>query len=254
MKSIRRFGVTLGLIGSMVVLPALTGIMSALALPQNAIVEKLQNVPVFTITDAQGAPLTALVPEGDKQTTVAGVFISQQDAQAFIEKLKSKNPQLAQSVKVVPVSLAEVYQMEQKQENGEDALEIAYVPKQQQVSSALELLRQQGQQVNQFNGVPMFIATGGDEKGYLTIEREGQQIIPIFFNQEDLQGMISRLQPEVAQQVKIKVVDLESVIDTLQTSDDPQLNSVVLIPPRETLEYLKTLNPAGQPQAPAPQR
>lgn len=260
MKSLIRWSATLGLIGTVLLAP-LTGSNNALALPEAQIVEKLKLVPVFTITDAQGAPLTASVPNGDKQTSVAGIFISQQDAQAFIDKLKAKDPQLAGTVKVVPVSLAEVYQMDKANQNKPDELEIAYVPMKQQVDAAVALLKQQGQQVNQFNGVPMFVATGGPEKGYLTIQQGEQSIIPIFFNKDDLQTMVARFQqqqPDLAGQVQIKVVDLEGVIETLQKSDDPQLNQLVLIPPRETIEYLRAnqpANPAGQATpVPAPRR
>ena len=44
--------------------------------------------------------------DGEK---IAGVFISQQDAEEFINQLAIKNPELAEKVKVVPVSLEEVY-------------------------------------------------------------------------------------------------------------------------------------------------
>jgi hypothetical protein len=47
----------------------------------------------------------------NKPTPVAGVFISQKDAQAFVERLKKEKPELGQTVQVVPVSLAEVYKL-----------------------------------------------------------------------------------------------------------------------------------------------
>lgn len=254
MKSLIRWGAMLSLAGSALLAPVMAGGMRALALPENQIMDKLRPVPVFTITDSKGAPLIATVPNGNKQTAVAGIFISQQDAQTFVNQLKTKDPQLAQQVKVVPVSLAEVYQMNRNSQQQPDPLAFAYVPGKQQVDSALALLRQQGQQVNQFNGVPLFIATGGPEKGYLTIKQGNDQVIPIFFNKEDLQGMVARFQkqqPELANQVQIKVVDLESVIETLQKSNDPQLNQIVLIPPRETLEFIRSLAPANGQQQPA---
>ncbi|MEG4409121.1 Tic22 family protein [Microcoleus sp. MON2_D5] len=93
------------------------GNLTALALSNTQIDEKLRSVPVFTITDAQGAPLITTVPkQGQEQTgndSVAGIFISQQDAQAFVDQLKTTNPQLAASVRVMPVSLGEIYQLSQ---------------------------------------------------------------------------------------------------------------------------------------------
>ncbi|MCT7948383.1 hypothetical protein NG798_01115 [Ancylothrix sp. C2] len=253
MKSLIRWSAVLGLVSTTFFASSLSPTMRALALSEQQIMEKLRPVPVFTITDAQGSPLIANVPNEGKQTSVAGVFISMQDAQAFIDQLKSKNPQLAQQVKVVPVSLAEVYKMDQDNKAKPEQLSVAYVPMKQQVDSALALLRQQGQQVSEFNGVPMFIATGGADKGYLTIKQGNEQIIPIFFNKEDLQGMITRFgqqQPDLANQVQIKVVDLQGIIETLQKSNDPQLNQIILIPPRESVEFVRSLMPA-QGQAPA---
>ncbi len=87
MKSLVRLGAILGIVGSALLGPSPIGKMSALALPEPQILEKLRSVPVFTITDAQGAPLIASVPkQGQGQTgnaSVAGIFISQKDAQAL---------------------------------------------------------------------------------------------------------------------------------------------------------------------------
>jgi nickel transport protein len=98
MKSLMRWGAVLGLVGSALLGSTLSGNMQALALPEEQILQKLKSVPVFAITDAQGAPLIASRTNQGKQTLETGVFINQQDAQEFVEKLKTKNPQLAQSV------------------------------------------------------------------------------------------------------------------------------------------------------------
>lgn len=256
MKSLMRWVAVLGLMGGVWVGPAVTGTMQSLALPEAQVVDKLRPVPLFTVTDEQGTPLIITVSEGDKKTDVASFFISQQDALKFVEQVKTKNPDLAGKVRVQPVSLAEVYQKHEAQKSQKEPLEFAYFPVQQQVDTAMALLRQQGQEVPQFNGVPMFIATGGPEKGYLTIQQGNQQVIPIFFNKEDLQNMVNRFQqqqPDLANQVQIKVVDLEGVIETLKTKNDPQLNQVVLIPPRESIEFLRSLpQGAGSQNAPQP--
>lgn len=95
MKSMIRWAATLGLAGSAVIGSSVIGNMRVLALPQEQIVQKLGPVPVFTITDNKGAPLVAAVPNQPKQSGIAGVFISRQDAQAFVEQLKKKDPNLA---------------------------------------------------------------------------------------------------------------------------------------------------------------
>ena len=262
MKSLVRLGAVLGILGSTLLAPSLTSNMSALALPDPQVLAKLRPVPVFTITDAQGAPLIASVPkegQSGSNTSVAGVFISQRDAQAFIDRLKTRNPQLAASVKVVPVSLGEIYQLSQTNKGKPEEVQFAYVPTTTQVESAKTLLRQGGQQVNEFSGVPLFLARGGPENGYLTIQRGQEQVIPLFFNKEELQGMLERFkqqQPNIASSIKIEVVNLEAVLEAMRTDNDPFLSQIILVPPRESLEYVRTLQPSGgnqpQPVQPGP--
>jgi nickel transport protein len=143
------------------------------------------------------------------------------------------------------VSLAEVYQMEQdSQKNPDQPVEFDYVPIQSEVQSALQLLQNKGEEADKFNGVPLFLATGGAENGYLTIQQGGNQIIPLFFQKEELDNMLGRLgarQPDLAASVEIQVVNLQGVINLLRNSDDEQLNQIVLVPPRESIEYIRKL-------------
>ena len=248
MKSRVHLGATLGLVGSAIMGSALIGGMPVLALPQEQILQKLGPVPVFTITDNKGAPLVASASNTQNKGSLAGVFINQKDAQAFVAQLKTKNPNLAKTVRVVPVSLGEVYKLDQANQNKPNALDVAYVPSKQQVDSALALLRQNGQKVNRFNGTPLFVAKAGKQEGYLTIKQANQQVIPFFFNKEELQTMLDRFkkqQPSLASTIKIQVVNLEGVLKTLQTGNDQQLNQIMLIPPRESIEFVRSLQPAA---------
>ncbi len=249
MKSLVRLSAVLGIVASSLVGPSLKD-MSALALSEKEVLQKLTPVPVFTITDQNGSPLVASIKrEGDEgNASVAGVFISKSDADAFVDKLKGENPDLAATVKVVPVSLGEVYEMSQSTQQNGQKLQFAYVPIKRQVESAKALLEQSGQDVNQFNGVPLFMAKGGPDGGYLTIQRGENQVIPMFFNKEDLQGMLERAktqQPDVFSSVKIEVVNLEGVINALENDDDPFLEKIIFIPPRESLEFVQKLKQSG---------
>ncbi|WP_254174526.1 Tic22 family protein [Planktothrix pseudagardhii] len=262
MRSIVRLGAVLGIVGSTFLLspdPTLRwfaslpmGTQPAYALPENQILEKLRSIPVFTITDTQGAPLVATVPQADnKKASVAGVFISRNDAVAFVDNLKTRNPQLASTVQVTTVSLGEVYRMSQQAQGNQDDIQFAYVPVQKQVDLAKSVLQENGQSVNEFNGVPLFIAKGGPDQGYLTIQNGNEQVIPIFFNKEDLQNMLTQFktqQPDLISSIKIDVVNLEGLLDALKRDNDQFLNRIVLIPPRETLEYLKQNQPQSQPR------
>ncbi|MEG3919351.1 MULTISPECIES: Tic22 family protein [unclassified Microcoleus] len=265
MKSLVRLGAILGIVGSTLLGSLATDNMSALAIPEAQILEKLQSVPVFTITDAQGAFLTGSVPkQGQGQsgnTSVVVIFISQKDAQAYAEKLKTTDPQLGALARVRPLSLGAVYQIAQANKGKPDEVQFAFVPTPQQVQSAKTVLQQAGQQVNELNGVPLFFATGGPENGYLTIQQGQKEEIPLFFNKEELQAMVElfkQQQPNVTTSIKIEVVNLERVLEALRTENDPFLSQMILIPSRESLEFVRSLQPAGAGQnpqvAPAPAR
>ena len=211
--------------------------LKAWALPQEQVLQKLDPVPVFTIADEKGAPLVA---SGENDAKVAGVFISQQDAQSFVTRLQSQNPDLASKVKVVPVSLGEVYKLAQANQTQANALNFAYVPEQTEVDSAKTVLSENGQEYQ--GGVPLFVAKGGTDNGYLTIERNSQQVIPFFFEKQQLENMVTKFKeqkPDLAETVNIEVIPLEGVIATLQSSDDEMLNKIVLVPSAESLEFLK---------------
>jgi nickel transport protein len=226
-----------------------------LALTEDQVVEKLKSVPVFTITNAEGAPLVATPQSSTDKTPVAPAFISQQDAQTFLDNLKVKNPDLAKNVKVVPISLAEVYKLTLKDKASPDHLNFSYIPIQQQVASATALLKQSDPKATQFSGVPLFVARGGKEKGYLTVQQGNQQVVPMFFEKEELQALLDRFkqqQPELAASVDIQAVPLEGVLQTLKTGNNPQLNQLMIIPPKESVNYLRSLSPQQPQQKPAP--
>jgi nickel transport protein len=252
MKSLVRWSATLGLVGAALVGSFGTENLKALALPEQQVMEKLQPVPVFTVTDPQGAPLVATIPNGqNKPQSVAGVFISQKDAQAFIQRLQKEKPDVAKNVQVVPVSLAQIYKLKQENQSKPDGLNFAFIPAQQQVQSAQTIVSQSGKQGQQFQGTPLFVARGGKENGYLTVQEGNKSVIPFFFDKEQLQAMIDRFKqqkPDLASTVKVEAVPLEGVIYTLQTSNNQELNSIMIVPSQEAIAYLRTLQaaPSGQ--------
>lgn len=247
-KPLVRWSVTLGVAGATFLSWGVLENLVAIALPEEEVLEKLDPVPVFTIADEQGAPLVA---SGENEAKVAGVFISQDDANEFVNQLKTENPELAEKVKVVPVSLGEIYQLSESAQSEENALNFAYVPEEEAVNSA-KTLGEANQQPYQ-GGVPLFVARGGEGKGYLTFERDSQQVIPFFFDKAQLEEMVARFkeqEPEIAANVDIEVHPLEGVIETLETGSDEVLEKIVLVPSSESIEFLQNVSapPAGEGQ------
>lgn len=204
------------------------------------VTEKLQAVPVFTIADDEGAPLIAKGKDGNN---IAGVFISQQDANQFIDKLGIENPDLATKVRVVPVSLGEVYKLAKSAQSQENPLDFTYVAQESSVSDAKSLLAAQGEEYE--GGVPLFVARAGENGGFLTIEQNGEQIIPFFFQLSQLEDLIQRFkeqEPEIADNVDIAVLPLEGVIENLASKEDKTLEKIVLVPSTESIEFLQNVS------------
>ncbi len=260
MKSLMRWGKVIGLVGSVVASSLIMAGSRAMALTTEQVLAHLRTVPVFAITDAQGAPLVAS-PSGEQQAApVTAVFISQQDAQSFLEGLRTSQPELGNSVQVVPVSLAEVYQLAVSANGSQDdPLEFTFVPIRTEVSTAITLLQQQDPEVQEFEGVPLFLArSSATDGGYLTVRQGEQQFIPVFFKRDELQAVLQRLsteQPELASQMTVQVINLENLIETMRTSDDPGLERIQLVPPQESVEFVRRLQAQpGQPAQPSLQQ
>lgn len=246
MKSIFRKGASLAIVGATLLGSLVIGSLEVLALTQEQILQKLAPVLVFTINNESGQTVIREIRNQQQNRTakVAGIFLSQKDAQAFLDKMKTDNPQLANNMQVVPRSLAEVYQLEESNKNKPEALNFAYVPTQQQVDSALTVLRQTGKNVNQFEGVPLFVLSGGPDKSYLAAQRGDQQIIPFFFSKEEVQEEVERIkkqQPNLASSLQIDVVPLEGLIEAWKNRKEEWLSKIELIPSKESRDLLRTM-------------
>lgn len=241
MKALLRFGTTLGLIGTTTLATWLGAIGSALALPTEEVVKILQGIPVFTIVDTQGAPLVAV---GENNQKITGVFISQKEANTFFQQLKKQNPDVASKVTVQPVSLGEVFKLEQANAKKPEALNFAYVPIASEVDKAKKMPNSQFK-----GGVPLFVARGGKEQGYLTIQQDNQQVIPFFFEESQIKDMVDRFKkekPDLASTVVIDVIPLENVMGTLGNSDDSMLKQIRIVPTQESIDFIRSLS-AQQP-------
>ena len=198
------------------------------------LLDKLESIPVFTIADEQGSPLVAN-SNGQK---ISGAFISQEDANQFVDRLKEERPELASQVRVIPIPLVEIYQLDKSQENTENDLDFAFIPEEEAVEDANSV----GEEYQ--GGVPLFVAVNEDRE-FLTIEQNGQEVIPFFFDLVQLEETIAKLkeqQPEIADTISIEFVLLENVIETFETRDDEELEQIVLVPTNESRKFLQSIN------------
>lgn len=279
MNSLVRWGTTLSLVGSTVLFTVFSPNVPVLALTEQQIKEKLDPVPVFLITNNQGVPLTRTVPNNTqngqnaqnaqkKQATVTDVFMSGQEAQAFINELRNvqgKDPKMAEmlkSLQVTPVPLGMIYQRLRENAKKPDSLVFAFNPGKQDLDGAVTLLRQSGKEVKQFPSVPVFIVRSPD-KGYVSVKHKtnNKEVIPLFLSQKDAQNLLNQVKQQVPK-AEIQVVDIDGVIKTMRDKNDPWLNQVSIVPSTESMEYVvsKRNNAAPKPgnsapnQTPAPKK
>lgn len=235
------WSLALGIAGASLLSTGIWGNLTALALPEAEVLGKLSEVLVFLMVDEQGAPLVQSVED---QVKVAGVFISQKDANEFFTQLQTENPELAGKVEVTPVSLGGVYQLSQSAESQDNALNFVYIPEKEAVNFAKIILEANDSQYKYLGGVPLFLARGGDEKGYLTIEIRSEQVIPVFFDKKQLDKMLARFKeqkPDIAASVDIQVVFLKNLISDLETGENEILEKIVLVPTAESSQLLESL-------------
>ncbi|MGI2905724.1 Tic22 family protein [Tolypothrix sp. VBCCA 56010] len=263
MKSLVRWGATLGLIGSTLLSTVFVGNVPVLALTQQQVKEKLDSVPVFLIMNNQDIPLTSSVPagqNGQKPGFVTQVFMSAQEAQAFMNQLRNRkdpDPKIAEIVKTLQVKavpLGVIYQKVKETANSPDRLLFTFQPGKQELEGAVALLNQSGQKVKRFLSVPVFIVNSPD-KGYILMKRrsDNKDIFPLFLSKKDAQNLLNQVKSEVPK-AEIQVVDMDGIIKALQEKNDQWLNQVALIPSSESIEYISKLmgnNPPNRSAAPA---
>ncbi|MEI1374271.1 hypothetical protein PQG02_23200 [Nostoc sp. UHCC 0926] len=260
MKSFIRLGATLGLVGSTLLGTVFLGNLPVLALPEQQIKEKLDAVPVYLITNKQGIPLSRTLSEGQNGqkagASVTNVYLSPQEAQAFITELrnvKGKDPkmeELVKSVQVTALPLGVIYQQVQQTKNQPNRLVFAFKPGDQDIRGAMDLLRQSGQKVEQLKSVPVFAVRFAPDKGYVSVNlaaNNQQFYIPLFLSKQDAQGLLSQVKQKNPK-ADIQVLEVDGVIDALQKKNDEWLKQVVLVPSQESREYIIRTQPNNAPK------
>lgn len=200
------------------------------AIPEAQVINKLQNIPVYVVTDEGGTLVEAQTnTPGKPPQTSTGVFLSSQDAQSFIDRnIRTRQPDLIKVVKVTPVSLGEIYRRQQENKNKPQQLSYVFVPTPQQASSAISILNRSGQRLTQFNNVPVFIAmikSNSGQEEYLMFRRDRQEIVPLFLSEPTLRAMVGKTYPNLASKVNIRVIDINSLFEYMTTKNDPIINN-----------------------------
>ncbi len=214
------------------------------------VAERLNLVPVFAIVSQDGTPVVANVERDGRTLQVASFWLDQAQAQQVLQQVKTSSPEVASQAQVVPLSLGYAYEKseEERAKNGDLFFEV--VPRSSDVEAAKQVLQQTGQDVPpEAIGVPLFYGRSGE--GLLTIEQDGYEVVPFFFDRNDLRGALDRAaaqNPDVVQQTQIEVTSLAIVVERMLAPDaQADVQKIAFIPSRSSLEYIQSLARPANP-------
>jgi hypothetical protein len=219
----------------------------AQALPEPQILEKLQEIPVFTITDKNKNLLQQSVGKAPNVRQFSPVYMEQSDAQTFVNKLKkdgSPNGKLAQ-ITVVPLSA--VYKMQLETEKKPNGINFLLFPTEQQVKNA-QILKNKPYQFNALYPVPLFTVAIKQKDKYVTVQQN--KLTPLFFEKQQAQQWLERVKkadPKLVANAEIKVNYLHSVLKDFHDKNYPEQQQLTLVPSSKNVELIRKLQ-AQQPK------
>jgi nickel transport protein len=227
--------------------PLATVVMSpAQALSEAQVLEKLQEIPVFTITDKNKNLLQQSVGKAPNVKLFSPVYIEQGDAQTFVNKLKkdgSPNGKLAQ-ITIVPLSA--VYKMQLESEKKPNGINFLLFPNEQQVKNA-QILKNKPYQFNSLYPVPLFTVAIKQKDKYVTVQQN--KLTPLFFDKQQAQQWLERVKkvdPKLVANAEIKVNYLHSVLKDFNDRTYPEQQQFTFVPSTKNVEIIRKIQAQQQ--------
>ena len=231
-------------LGSIFFQPLVTG-----ALPEREVIEKLENVPTFTIVERDGSPVPIkLSPQNT--SSLALVFINPQDALDTLQSLTKNKPELKNNLSVTPVSLSEVYEiLEEAKQNRVKQAPLEIVPIVSELPLARDVMAANGgaklekpEQV----GIPLFYATVGNQEDYMIRQDvNNNSYIPFYWTkkevEEDIEAYKRGASNAQSQTVKIKAISLSQFIQNLLKNDNDATRAMQIVPSAKQIDTANSL-------------
>ena len=223
------------------------------ALSETEVLDKLENVPTFSIIDQEGKPVPLKISPknntANNEPAEALVFINPQDADNMLQSLIQKKPELQNNLRVTPVSLSQVYQiMEEAQKNNAQRPPLEIVPIVSEVGAAVDLMTANGEKPENPEqvGIPLFYASIGEEGDYLIRQDiNNDSYIPFYWTKKEVEEDIQAYQtgnPESqSQKIEIKTIPLTQFIQTLVENDNDTVKIMRIVASTEQFEAANRL-------------
>jgi hypothetical protein len=213
----------------------------ALAIPEADAIKKLQVVPVFVITDANGVPL----PIPQEKQLVLPLYLESAKANQQLAALNKSNPSLKAGVVALPLNVMneKVTELNKQLKDKTKPLVAPIVGNDGDRTQAIKILKDQGlsdQQIREGLNVPVFFT-----KPFLTIKTpEGPRGV-FFFSYENLENALAKLPAAERQKLKPQVADLTAVLREIINAPN---DSFTIFPTPEYFRLVKE-NEAKQGKA-----
>lgn len=231
----------------------------AQSLPEAQIIQKLQEVPVFTITNGSGSILRENIGAGAKARFFTRVFIGLNDAEAFLKSFQKNQPKQGKSAQITPVPMSAIYklQIDAKQKN--DNMSFVFFPTEVQLKNALAILKKPYQS-NTVYPVPLFMVAIEQQKNqFVTIQKN--KMTPLFFDKEEAQqwlDTVKKQDPKLVSKAQIKVNYLQYVLEDFHAKNYAGQEQLVLIPSHVSMESIRKIQgnqkPSKAPATTAPKK
>lgn len=224
------------------------------ALTRAEVTERLDAVPVFAIVSDDGTPILATVDREGEKVQIANFWLDPDEAVKTIDQIKSRTPDIGAQARVVPLSLGYAFTVAEEQKESDGNLVFQVLPKASVVTEALGMVNEESseEELKEFPGVPLFY--GESDEGVLTVESNGSEVVPFFFDRADLKAALDRASgesPEVTQKTTIEVTTLEQVVSSmLAPNAETNVSKIAFVPSRNALESVPTFS-KNAPNAPA---
>jgi hypothetical protein len=222
----------------------------AQALPEAQVLQKLQEIPVFTITNGKGGIYKENVGTGAKAKVFTRVFIGMKDAQTFLQSFRKSKVKDAKLAQITPIPLSAIYKLQIEKK---DNISFVFFPTEPQLKNALAILKKQ-YQPNAVYPVPLFMVAIKQKDQYVTIQRN--KLTPLFFEKEDAQRWLETVKkqdPKLVANAEIKVNYLQNILEDLHGRTYPGQEQLVLVTSRENQDIVRKIqasqNKTAQPPA-----
>lgn len=220
----------------------------AQALPEAQIVEKLQKVPVFTITNDKGNFLQQSVKSAGTTRLITPVFMELKDSALFLKNLKKNQSPQSKVAQITVVPLSEIYKLQVAAQKKSDNVSFVFFPTEQQLKNA-QLLKKP-YQANALYPVPLFMIAIKQQNKYVTVQENN--LTPLFLGKQQAQQWLDRVRkkdPKLVAKAEIKVNYLHNVLQDFQAKNYPAQQQLVLVPSAESVDSIRKLQAAQKPAA-----